>query len=47
MEYNIKVLMSKTIYSKDHKSIVERLQKARLEANLDQKEVAKLTFCGQ
>ena len=34
--------MSRTIYSKEHKSIVERLQKARLEANLDQKEVAEL-----
>jgi transcriptional regulator with XRE-family HTH domain len=34
--------MSKTIYSKDHKSIVERLKTARFEAGLDQVEVAKL-----
>jgi transcriptional regulator with XRE-family HTH domain len=34
--------MSKSIYSKDHKYIVEKLKKARLEAGLDQKEVAKL-----
>lgn len=34
--------MSKAIYSKDHRYIVERLKKARLEAGLDQKEVAKL-----
>lgn len=34
--------MSKAIYSKDHKYIVERLKKARLEAGLDQKEIAKL-----
>lgn len=34
--------MSKSIYSKDHKYIVERLKRARLDANLDQKAVAKL-----
>ena len=34
--------MTKTIYSKDHKFIVEQLKKARQEAGLDQKRVAKL-----
>lgn len=34
--------MSKAIYSKDHKYIVEQLKKARQEAGLDQAEVAKL-----
>ena len=34
--------MSKVIYSKDHKYIVEQLKKARKEANLEQAEVAKL-----
>jgi len=34
--------MSKSIYSKDHKYIVGKLKKARLEAGLDQREVAKL-----
>jgi len=34
--------MSKVIYSKDHKYIIERLKIARLEAGLDQTEVAKL-----
>ena len=34
--------MSKAIYSKDHKYIVEQLKKARQEADLDQAEVAKL-----
>jgi len=34
--------MSKAIYSKDHKFIVEQLKKARLEAGLDQVAVAKL-----
>jgi len=34
--------MSKTIYSKDHKYIVEQLKKARKEAGLEQVEVAKL-----
>ena len=32
--------MAKAIYSKDHKYIVEQLKKARLEAGLDQVEVA-------
>ena len=34
--------MSKTIYSKDHKYIVEQLKKARQEAGLEQEQVAKL-----
>lgn len=34
--------MKKTIYSKEHKYLVEQLKKARKEAGLDQKEVAKL-----
>ena len=34
--------MTKALYSKDHKYIVEQLKKARLEAELDQEQVAKL-----
>lgn len=34
--------MSKVIYSKDHKYVVEQLKKARKEAGLEQAEVAKL-----
>lgn len=34
--------MSKAIYSKDHKYIVEQLKKARQEANLEQEQVAKI-----
>jgi transcriptional regulator with XRE-family HTH domain len=34
--------MSKAIYSKDHKYIVEQLKKARQGAGLEQTEVAKL-----
>lgn len=34
--------MSKTIYSKEHKHIVEQLKKAREGANLSQEEVAKI-----
>ncbi len=34
--------MTKAIYSKDHKFIVEQLTKARQEAGLDQAKVAKL-----
>jgi len=33
--------MSKTIYSKDHKFIVKQLKRARIEAGLNQKRVAK------
>ena len=42
MEYTINIDMSKAIYSKDHKYIVEQLKKARQEAGLEQVEVAKL-----
>ncbi len=34
--------MKKTIYSKEHKYLVNRLKQARKEAGFDQKEVAKL-----
>jgi len=34
--------MVKTIFSKEHKYIVEQLKKARQEARLDQAEVARL-----
>lgn len=34
--------MTKAIYSKDHKYIIEQLKKARQGAGLDQAEVAKL-----
>jgi transcriptional regulator with XRE-family HTH domain len=34
--------MSKTIYSKDHKFLVEQLKKARIESGLDQEKVAEL-----
>ena len=34
--------MTKTIFSKDHKYTIEQLKKARLEADLDQADVAKL-----
>lgn len=34
--------MSKTIYSKEHRHIVEQLKKARGEADLSQEEVAKV-----
>ena len=34
--------MTKTIFSSDHKHMVERLKSARLEAGLDQAEVAKI-----
>lgn len=33
--------MTKSIYSKEHKSIIKRLQKARREAGLKQTDVAK------
>lgn len=42
MEYNINITMSKTIYSKDQQQIIIRLRKARLEAGLDQKQIAQL-----
>lgn len=34
--------MIKTIFSKDHKALIEKLKKARKDNNLDQVEVAKL-----
>ena len=34
--------MVKAIYSKEHRSLVERLRKAREERGLDQEDVAKL-----
>ncbi len=34
--------MGKTIYSKEHRTLVEKLKKARQEAGLDQSDVAKL-----
>ncbi|OIO07671.1 hypothetical protein CO115_04610 [Candidatus Falkowbacteria bacterium CG_4_9_14_3_um_filter_36_9] len=34
--------MSESIYSKDHQYLIEQLKKARHEARLDQKAVAKL-----
>lgn len=34
--------MDKAIYTKDHRYLVEQLRKARLEANLNQEDVAKL-----
>ena len=33
--------MKKTIYSKEHKELVEKLKKARIEAGLDQIDAAK------
>lgn len=33
--------MGKTIYSKEHKHLVERLKKARKESGFDQEQVAK------
>jgi transcriptional regulator with XRE-family HTH domain len=39
--------MPKTIYSKEHRSLVERLKKARKERGLDQMEVAELLGVSQ
>lgn len=33
--------MGRTIYSKDHRSLIDKLKKARIELGLDQEEVAK------
>lgn len=33
--------MSKTIFSKEHKLLIQKLKEARLEAGLEQEEVAK------
>jgi len=39
--------MVKAIYSKEHRSLVERLRKARKEKGLDQSDVAKLLGVSQ
>ena len=39
--------MVKAIYSKEHRSLVERLKKARKEKGLDQMDVAKLLGVSQ
>jgi transcriptional regulator with XRE-family HTH domain len=39
--------MVKAIYSKEHRSLVEKLKKARKENSLDQTEVAKLLGVSQ
>lgn len=41
MEYTIQS-MDKSIFTEDHKYVVQQLKKARLEAGLDQVEVAEL-----
>ena len=38
--YTIQTGMSKSIYSKDYRNMVEKLKKARLDAGLKQKDVA-------
>ena len=40
-------IMVKTIYSKEHRILVERLRKARKERGLDQEDVAKLLRVSQ
>jgi transcriptional regulator with XRE-family HTH domain len=40
-------IMPKTIYSKEHRILVERLKRARKEAGLDQEAVAKLLGVSQ
>ena len=39
--YTIQVDMSKSIYSKDYRSVIEKLKKARLNVNLKQSDVAQ------
>ncbi len=39
--------MVKAIYSKEHRSLVEKLRKARKEKGLDQRDVAKLLGVSQ
>jgi transcriptional regulator with XRE-family HTH domain len=39
--------MATTIYTKEHKSLIERLKKARKERGLDQEDVAKLLGVSQ
>ena len=38
--YTIQIGMSKSIYSKDYRNIIEKLKKARLDAGLKQEDVA-------
>jgi transcriptional regulator with XRE-family HTH domain len=40
-------IMAKTIYSKEHRTLVERLKQARKEAGLGQSQVAKLLGISQ
>ena len=48
MEYNIKdIIMKKTLYSKEHKYLVDRLKQARKEAGIDQGQVANLLDVSQ
>ena len=42
MEYIISLAMDKTIYTDDHKYLVEQLKKARNQAGLEQKQVAEM-----
>lgn len=42
MEIIFNTYMPKTIYSRDHKSLVAKLKKARLEAGFQQQDVARL-----
>jgi transcriptional regulator with XRE-family HTH domain len=39
--------MAKTIYSKEHRTLVQKLRNARKEAGLDQSDVAKLLKVSQ
>jgi len=39
--YTIQVDMSKSIYSKDYRNVIQKLKKARLDAGLKQSEVAQ------
>ena len=46
MTENLRI-MAKTIYSKEHRALVEKLKKARKKAGLDQSDVAKLLGISQ
>ncbi len=47
-EYNIKrIIMKKTLYSKEHKYLIERLKQARKDAGIDQMQVANLLDVSQ
>jgi len=41
IEYTIQMDMSKSIYSKDYRNVIEKLKKARLNAGLKQSDVAR------